>query len=300
MPGSATVKSMVKKFYEKYKEPLKLGKQIGTPSSYGAVFEIVGEKNKVVKIFKSRTLGYARREAYISIAMGREGVGPKVYKVGMVGVEPGNLVIYTIMEKIDGDLYSLRKKNPTFYRKNERRIKKEVERLIQNMHKRKFVHADLKEDNLAYKMVKGKIQLYIIDFGFSSLMPFSIKTNRNLARAIVRAYKDQGYSYQNLINGNAVRKVQHRYNNELFRNKILKITMKKGINIDKVYKKMDKKKFKKEMINLIEMFPNNNNVRPGVFRYKLANEHWIIFNPGEIIHNEPEGKGRYLRNRLSN
>lgn len=178
-------------------------------------------------------------------------------------------------------------------------IDKEIIRLIQNMHKKKFVHADIKADNLAYKFVKGKIQLYVIDFGFASLMPFSIKTNKNLAKAIVRAYKDQDYAYQNLLNANAFGKVQRRYDDELFKNKMLKITCKKGININNLYKKLNKKKFKMEMIDLLEMYPGNKSVRPGAFRYKLANEHWIIFNPGEIMHNAYEGKGRYLRNRLS-
>jgi len=235
---------MVNLFRNKVKDEIKLGKQIGTPSAYGAVFEIKGSKNKVIKIYKSRTLGFARREGYISVAMGREGIGPKVYKIGMVGIEPGNYVIYCVMEKFEGDLYSLKRKHPLVYKKNEKMIDKEIIRLIQNMHKKKFVHADIKADNLAYKFVKGKIQLYVIDFGFASLMPFSIKTNKNLAKAIVRAYKDQDYAYQNLLNANAFGKVQRRYDDELFKNKMLKITCKKGININNLYKKLNKKKFK--------------------------------------------------------
>ena len=299
MPNSLETKEMVNLFRNKVKDEIKLGKQIGTPSAYGAVFELIDQPKKVIKIFKSRRLSLARREGYISIYMGREGIGPKVYKSGMVGIEPGNYVVYCVMDKIDGDIYSLKRKNPRIYKKYEKMIEKEINRLIQNMHKKKFVHADLKEDNLAYKFKKGKIQLYVIDFGFTSVMPFSIKTNKNLAKAIVRAYKDQDFLYQNLLNANAIGKVQRRYDDELFKNKMLKITCKKGININNIYKKLNKKKFKMEFVNL-KPTKSNNVAGPGAFRYKLANEHWIIYHPEEIIKHIRQGKGEYLRSRLSN
>jgi len=307
MPNSFEVREMIKNFRNKVKGEIKLGKQIGTPSAYGAVFEIKGEPKKVVKIFKARRLSRARREAYISINLGWEGIGPKVYRSGMVRVKPGDFTVYCVMEKIDGDIYSLKNKNIEMYKKYENDIEKELIRLIQNMHKLKFVHADIKEDNMAYRIINGKIQLYIIDFGFSSLMPFSIKTNKNLAKAIVRAYKEQNFSYKNLVNANAVYKVQRRYNNELSKNKILKITMKKGININTIYKKMNKSKVKSQFVNLkpVEYRMRNVGSRPerklpGAFRYRLANEHWIIYHPEEVFNQHVEGKGKYLRNRLSN
>jgi len=304
MPNAVEVKEMTTLFRNKVKGEIKLGKQIGTPSAYGAVFEIKGQPNKVVKIFKSRRLSRARKDAYISIYFGKRGIGPRVYRAGMVGLEPGNYVSYCIMEKIDGDIYSLKKEKPLCYKKNKKIIEKEVVRLIENIHKEDFVHADIKEDNMAYKIVNGKIKIYIIDFGFSSLMPFSIKTNKNLAKAIVRAYKEQNFDYQNLLNANAIHKVQRRYDDELLKNKILKITMKKGININTLYKKMNKNIFKGIQINFLRPGPlnkNNGNFRgPGAFRYKIANEHWIIYHPGEVIKHIREGKGEYLRNRLSN
>ena len=299
MPNTIEVKEMINLFKKRVKGEIKLGKQIGTGSAYGAVFEIVGQPKKVVKIFKSRRLSLARREAYISISLGWEGIGPKVYKAGMVGLEPRNYVVYTIMDKIDGDIYSLKKTKPKLYRKHKKEIEKEVIRLIENMHKKKFVHADLKEDNLAYKIVKGKIELYIIDFGFSSLMPFDIKTNKNLAKAIIIAYKQANFDYQNLVNANAIHKVQRRYDDELLKNKMLKITMKRGININTLYKKLNKTKFEKQFVSLGPKNPTNA-YGPGVFRYKLANEHWIIYHPVELIRHERQGKGEYLRNRLSN
>jgi len=299
---------MTSLFRKKVKGEIKLGKQIGTPSSYGAVFEIKGQPNKVIKIFKSRRLSRARKDAYISIYLGNLGIGPKVYKSGMVGLEPGNYVIYCVMDKIDGDIYSLKKEKPLMYKKYKNVIENEIIRLIENMHKENFVHADIKEDNLAYKFYKGKIHLYIIDFGFTSLMPFSIKTNKNLAKAIVRAYKEQNFNYQNMVNAGAIHKVQRRYDNELFKNKILKITIKKGININSIYKKMNKNKFKDTTyINFLKPLrtklrtKNNGNFKgPGAFRYKIANEHWIIYHPEEIIKQVRKGKGEYLRNRLSN
>jgi len=138
-------------------------------------------------------------------------------------------------------------------------------------------------------------------------MPFSIETNKNLAKAIVRAYKVQNFNYKNLVNADAIHKVQRRYDNELFKNKILKITMKKGININSLFKKMNKTKFKDTYVNLLRPIrtklrsKTNGNFRgPGVFRYKIANEHWIIYHPEEIIKHIREGKGEYLKNRLSN
>jgi len=308
MPNSFEVKEMTNLFRNKIKGEIKLGKQIGTPSAYGAVFEIKGEPKKVVKIFKARRLSRSRREAYISIFLGREGVGPLVYRSGMVKVKPGDFTVYCVMEKIDGDIYTLKRKNPKLYKKYEKEIEKEVVRLIENMHKLKFVHADIKEDNMAYRIIKGKIQLYIIDFGFSSLMPFSIKTNKNLSKAIVRAYKEQNFTYKNMVNADAIYKVQRRFNNELSKNKILKITCKKGVNINSLYKKMNKSKYKLEFVNIHpQRNKGKNNLDskplvklPGVFRYKLVNEHWIIYHPEEIFNQQVEGKGRFLRNRLSN
>lgn len=299
MPNSFEVNEMISLFRNKVKGEFELGKRIGTPSAYGVVYEIKGQPNKVVKIFKSRRLSLARREVYISINLGWEGIGPKVYKSGMVGVQPGNYVVYCIMEKIDGDIHSLRLKKPKLYKKYKKEIEKEIIRLIENMHKLKFVHADLKEDNMAYKIVKGKIKLYIIDFGFTSLMGFDIKTNKNLAKAIVSAYKEANFDYKNLVNAGAIHKVQRRYDDELSKNKLLKIKMKKGININTLFKKLNKTKFEKQFVNLRpKKFTNA--YGPGVFRYKLANEHWIIYHPEEIIKHIREGKGEYLRSRLSN
>ena len=76
--------------------------------------------------------------------------------------------------------------------------------------------------------------------------------------------------------------------------------MQKGININTLYKKMNKKGNYK--VKYLKLTPRagGNVAGPGAFRYKLANEHWIIYHPEEIIKQARQGKGEYLKNRLSN
>lgn len=267
---------MVRHFVNK--TDIKLGDQIGTGSAYGAVFQLADAKykGKVVKIFKARTLIEGRKEIAVSVRMGREGVGPKICLGGIVGHSHGRYVFYMIMTEISGDLYSMKTKHPKMYVKYKKSIKNQIKKLITRMHSRQFVHGDLKDDNIGYLKINNKPpRVYIIDFGFSTLHDKKLKTNKNLANAIVRTYREHGYSYSEMLSMNGFPTVQRRFLEELYRN--LKIKKSKvAIDVKKIYRKTKNVNFKNLFINI---------EGGGPVRYQIADEHWIVFNPKEVFPN---------------
>jgi len=291
MPYSATVKSMVRKLAEK--TDFKLGKQIGTGSAYGAVFQLKEKSrtNRVIKIFKTRTLNEGRKEIAVSVRMGREGVGPKIYLGGIVGYSQGKYVFYMVMSEISGDIYSMRMKCPNMYEKYKRSIKSQIKKLITIMHSRQFVHADLKDDNIGYLEVKNKPpRVYIIDFGFATLHDKQLKTNRNLAMAIVRAYREHGFTYKDMMAMNGFPSVQRRFLEELHRD--LKIKRSKvAVDVEKIYKKT-------KNINFKNLFINTEGGGP--MRYRIADEHWVVFNKREVFPKTitSVAKNKLLRNEI--
>jgi len=291
MPYSATVKSMVRKLANK--TDFKLGKQIGTGSAYGAVFQLKekSRNKRVIKIFKTRTMSEGRKEIAVSVRMGREGVGPKIYLGGIVGYSQGRYTFYMVMSEISGDIYSMKVKCPSMYEKHKKSIKRQIKKLITIMHSRQFVHADLKDDNIGYLEVKNKPpRVYIIDFGFATLHDKQLKTNKNLAMAIVRAYREHGFSYKDMMAMNGFPSVQRRFLEELHRD--LKIKKSKvAVDVEKIYKKTKNTNFKNLFINI---------EGGGPMRYQIADEHWIVFNPKEVFPNVVTSiaKNKLIRNEI--
>lgn len=283
MPNAATVKTMCNQMLAK--TDLKIGKRIGSPSAYGAVFELKGrqQSKKVVKVFLARTLKDGYKEVSISAKMGLEGISPRIYKAGIVGLHNGYHVLYMTMDKISGDLYSMKSKQPLFYERHKKHIKKQIKRLITKMHSMQFAHADLKDDNIGY-LSRGNNKppkMYVIDFGLSTLHNEALRTNKNLATAIVRAYREHNYSYKDVIEMNALPSIQRRFLEELHANLKLKRS-KAAVSIAKMYKQTKNKNFKNLLINV-------NGAGP--MRYRIADEHWIVFNAKDLMpaSNKPSG-----------
>ena len=289
MPYSATIRSILA--MAKSRLDFKLGKRIGSESAYGAVFNIQGDRKRVVKLYKPYTLKVGRKEIAVAVRMGREGVGPKVHKAGIIGKSGGRYVMYMIMDKIDGDLYTMMKKCPILYAKRKKEIKKQIEKLITKMHKLRFVHADLKDDNVGYVLKnRNHIQIYIIDFGFATLHDKNIIRNKNLATAIVRAYREQNYSYEEIKHSNGFPSMQRRFLEELRRDPKLKKT-KVMIDIEKLYSKTKHKPFSNLYINTEGQGP---------MHYELSNHHWIIFNKKEVWNNGSSKSTLTKHTKLSN
>jgi len=164
---------------------------IGSPSVFGLVFRLSPEK--VVKIFRSA--GGAEkgtREMTIAMYLGKNCVGPKVYKMGFL---QGSELSYMIMERLDGDLYELFA-TKELSKEDERSIEKQIRAKVVKMHELNVVHSDLKMDNIGYKMLnKNKgYKIYLIDFGYA--ISFPIKTRRNVSRGIALAYVNSGFNFE--------------------------------------------------------------------------------------------------------
>jgi len=82
----------------------------------------------------------------------------------------GNQAFFIVMEKMDGTLQDI---DSTFFIKNCNKIVSKIFKCVYVLHKNNIVHADLKEDNIFYKIVDGKLELKIGDFGTSNFLDVS-------------------------------------------------------------------------------------------------------------------------------
>ena len=79
----------------------------------------------------------------------------------------GNQTIFIVMDKMHGTLHDI---NTPFFIKNCNQIVSKLFKCAYVLHKNNVVHADLKADNIFYKIDKGKLELRIGDFGTSNFL----------------------------------------------------------------------------------------------------------------------------------
>ena len=79
----------------------------------------------------------------------------------------GDQTIFIVMERMNGTLHNI---NTKFFIKNCNQIVSKIFKCIYVMHKNNMVHADLKSDNIFYKIVNGKFEIKIGDFGTSNFL----------------------------------------------------------------------------------------------------------------------------------
>lgn len=79
----------------------------------------------------------------------------------------GNQAFYIVMDKMNGTLYDIK---PSFFIKNCNQIVSKIFKCVYILHKNNIVHADLKADNIFYKIVDGLLEIRIGDFGTSNFL----------------------------------------------------------------------------------------------------------------------------------
>lgn len=79
----------------------------------------------------------------------------------------GNQEFYIVMDKMDGTLHDI---PSDFFIKNCNKIVSKIFKCIYILHKHNVVHADLKADNIFYKVINGRLELKIGDFGTSNYL----------------------------------------------------------------------------------------------------------------------------------
>lgn len=256
----------------------KVGDVIGS-GQYGVIYKLMGrkDKNKVVKIFDYGLLSLGRREIAAAVVMGNNGVGPKVYKAGVIRKTLSDTTFYIVMEKLDGELYTLKDAEPKYYLTHRTYIRSQIQQLIEKMHDLRFVHADLKDDNIGYTKQGSKPpKIFILDFGFATKYFKDIDTNLDFASAISRSYIEMGFKAE-MFNKFAFEVVLHRYYTEKGYNTTLKNTFKKPLDIkklEKLYKKLETSKYTPTYINVNQ---------GGPMRIAESKKHWILYNVTNLV-----------------
>ncbi len=185
-----------------YQKQKKLGE-----GGYGAVFEVckIADKSnyamKIMKIKRIEDLNSFYRDVYFLKKLQDTGMGivPTLYDAWITSptkkgkdtlkkykdneksfddksmserdmihlsdsIEKCHFIGYIVMEKMEGDLLDLFKKST---QAEEDKYVKEVEDILQKLTKQGIIHGDIKFDNFLFKTHRGKVKLYVIDFGFS-------------------------------------------------------------------------------------------------------------------------------------
>ena len=263
---------------------LELGSKLGGKSSYGVVYRLKKYKNRVVKIFIAPTLSKGRKEVAISINMGVKGISPKVFKAGIVGFKKDDPVFYMIMDRIDGDYGTLKKEYPELYVKYEKNIEEQISRLIMKFHSYDYIHGDLKDNNIGFRLMSsGPPRMYLLDFGFSILSDIPLDTNKKFMKGFVKIYRELDLKVNNIIRQGYEEKIQKQLKMELKYNKDIKRTSKGLITINRILKELKKIQNKPYKSTLVE------GIQAGPLRLRMGNRHWLIYDPlnANTLHKKP-------------
>lgn len=159
-----------------------LGRELGS-GTYGFVYEVVGDRDQIAKVFDAYSLGDADirnliQEVTIQQKLYEKVPGscPKIHTFGKATTYQGNDDYIIIMEKCEGTARSWLKNNGN----DDAVVLSYLEQVAAILKKAKpfdFNHRDLKSDNIMYKTIERanlktkkveKIKKYLlIDFGFS-------------------------------------------------------------------------------------------------------------------------------------
>ena len=152
----------------------------------GKVYTIKQQPNKVLKV--SAVNSKSQDEGTMSQIAGNAGIGPKVYNARVID---GYLVL--LQEKMDGTLQEYMQRYD-FSSEDYRNI----ENLVQRLHKLDICHKDLHIKNIMYKMVNGKPDFKIIDFSRATYKKNSVcYSNRNKLNQLQRRIRRNSSPLQN-------------------------------------------------------------------------------------------------------
>ena len=275
------VEDMVKKIHKMTN--FKLGKRIGSDSTYGAIFQLLNDRTKVIKLFKPYSYNKGRKESVIAVRMGMSDirVGPRVHRVGFIANRDDSLYFYMIMDKLDGDIQSLQFTDSKYYDKWYNHIKREMKKQTHKMHQLQFIHGDIKDDNFGYKKNGTKApKVYLIDFGFSIKTFEKIEKPENVIKGLALVFKDMDITTRNIIAGNYIKNVDYALRLEMFLNKKIKKQVKRTniITAKRVLDEIDKIQNKNIIFPYINISKTN-----GSTRMKVNVGHWTLWNPKEVI-----------------
>ena len=139
------------------------GNKLGE-GTYGKVYNLKNT-DKVIKIFKGTNSLNIENELNITTLMSKIKIGPKVYKTKQF-VFNNKVYGYIIMEKMNGSLYDLLKRQNVSDSLKMDAIQN-AQMLIDDLMQHGICHGDIHIHNIAYKFVNGNLDIKLIDFGKS-------------------------------------------------------------------------------------------------------------------------------------
>ena len=151
----------------------KVGEKLGS-GMYGDVFHAsknnkeyaikVQTLNELVNDNSITTFKKLNKEIEISKKMGELGIGPKIFDVYYCN-DSDLFKLYIIMQNMNEGTLADWKSNPD--NKFTSQLKKELQKKLDIMHKNGYYHRDIHDNNVLINNNKGKIEIFLGDFGLS-------------------------------------------------------------------------------------------------------------------------------------
>ena len=143
-----------------------IGREIAS-GTYGKVCETNDGKIMKIQHTKNYKLDRVLPEIQIQQKLSElePGTCPIIYEYGIVYHTHPKVYVITIMERYDGTVDKLFRTNHS----KEIFVNwlDQIATILHRLEKYEFNHRDLKTDNMMYRVINGKYQFVLIDFGFS-------------------------------------------------------------------------------------------------------------------------------------